>query len=261
VLILNYLAVNAAAAALVAWNTLRISPSVISVARAAGGGELVRRRAGHRPGAERNPGCGARHSWRRRGRVNGGSGGAQTWKAAGFDAAGPQIDTFAAPGIVSQGEPANFIASAHDLWSPFGLSWSFGDGTAANGGAVSHTFARPGRFPFTVTATDAVGNSSTSSASVIVRDTTRPRISRLTMSHRRFRVGRKATAGRPRAGAAPMCRSQRRFASRSPRPVVRLPDRPPDRGPPRGTGVPASCAACLRAADKSASLYCFVRND
>ncbi len=62
---------------------------------------------------------------------------------------------------------ARFSATASDRWSPVTLRWSFGDGTSATGGAVSHAFGAAGAFSVTVTATDAVGNATSASRSVL----------------------------------------------------------------------------------------------
>ena len=59
-------------------------------------------------------------------------------------------------------------AAATDRWSPASLSWSFGDGATAAGGAVTHAFGRTGAFDATVTATDAAGNASSATHSILV---------------------------------------------------------------------------------------------
>ena len=48
------------------------------------------------------------------------------------------------------------------------VSWSFGDGSSTTGPAATHTYTRPGSFPVTVTATDALGNATSQSGSVTV---------------------------------------------------------------------------------------------
>ncbi|WP_241430725.1 PKD domain-containing protein [Haloferax elongans] len=52
--------------------------------------------------------------------------------------------------------------------------WSFGDGNSTTGENVSHTYAQPGTYTVTVTATDAAGNSDTDTLVVTVNDTTAP---------------------------------------------------------------------------------------
>jgi PKD repeat protein len=59
-------------------------------------------------------------------------------------------------------------ASGTDTWSPVAISWDFGDGAKAAGAAVSHVYATLGTKTVTVTATDAVGNSSSQTRSISV---------------------------------------------------------------------------------------------
>ena len=66
------------------------------------------------------------------------------------------------------GQGVGMAAAASDRWSPVSLSWIFGDGTSAPGGAVTHAFGSAGAFGVTVTATDAVGNASSASRSILI---------------------------------------------------------------------------------------------
>lgn len=195
---LTSLAVNPAGAALVAWNTIQTSPTVVFGSSAA-----LRPAAGATFGAAQDvaapPAQNASVALDAAGdgvaAFIAGTGFGRPLMAAGLDATGPRIDAFAAPATIDQGARATFSASTSDLWSAVtGLDWSFGDGASASGGAVSHAFARAGSVPVTLTATDAVGNSSSRTATVTVRDTRRPRIEKLAISSRRFRVGARATA-------------------------------------------------------------------
>jgi len=62
------------------------------------------------------------------------------------------------------GHSISFAASPSDAWSPIhSTDWTFGDGSAATGSSVTHSFQEAGRFPVTVTTTDAAGHSSTAS--------------------------------------------------------------------------------------------------
>jgi len=49
-----------------------------------------------------------------------------------------------------------------------GYAWDFGDGTKAKGASVSHTFAKPGTYTVSLTATDRGGNTSTVSRQIAV---------------------------------------------------------------------------------------------
>lgn len=115
----------------------------------------------------------------------------------GFDATAPTLSGVSIPASATIGAPATFSASPFDLWGPLTTSWSFGDGATASGAAVQHAYARAGTFTASVTATDAVGNTVTSSGVVQVAGAlkpARPAISRVSLTHRRFRVGRARTA-------------------------------------------------------------------
>lgn len=79
--------------------------------------------------------------------------------ASGFDGAGPRFTAFGVPTAGSIGQALTFTAAADDAWSsPAAITWSFGDGTGASGGSVSHAYASAGSFTAGATATDAVGN-------------------------------------------------------------------------------------------------------
>jgi hypothetical protein len=91
------------------------------------------------------------------------------WAAqvSAFDAAAPTLDV-AVPSTGTAGQAIGMTASASDRWSPVGLSWSLGDGATASGGAVSHAFGSAGAFDVTATATDAAGNASSATRSILV---------------------------------------------------------------------------------------------
>jgi hypothetical protein len=93
-----------------------------------------------------------------------------TVEVAVYDAAPPSLGTATIPASATVGALASFsVASPFDIWSPPAtVSWSFGDGSSATGPAVTHTYAHTGSFPVTVTATDALGNSTSQSGSVTV---------------------------------------------------------------------------------------------
>ena len=74
-------------------------------------------------------------------------GGTDFWRfqAASFDAAAPSLNSSVPPGAkVGVGLP--MAAAASDRVSPVSLSWSFGDGGIATGGAVAHAYGAPGAY-------------------------------------------------------------------------------------------------------------------
>jgi len=117
----------------------------------------------------------------------------------GYDATAPSLSGVSIPSIATVGVPAAFSASPFDVWGPLTMTWSFGDGTSATGAAVQHAYARAGAFTASVTSTDAVGNAVTRSASVqVAGGVGGPPIRGLSLTHRRFRVGRAPTAASAR---------------------------------------------------------------
>ncbi len=85
-----------------------------------------------------------------------------------YDTAGPAL-TPNVPTTATAGFPASFSATASDLFSAVAsTTWSFGDGTSGTGGALTHTYAKPGTYTVTVTATDAVGNATSASLQITV---------------------------------------------------------------------------------------------
>lgn len=122
-------------------------------------------------------------------------GGAHIVHARGFDVTPPSFTAFASPASATAGVPASFSAGATDLWGPVSFAWSFGDGSAS-GASVSHAFAAAGAHSITITATDGAGNATSRSASlnVLAAAIPVPVLSKLSETHRRFRVGRTRTA-------------------------------------------------------------------
>jgi hypothetical protein len=129
--------------------------------------------------------------------------------AAGYDVSPPVLRNLAVPASAAVGIPAAFSAEALDIWGPVTTSWSFGDGGSANGLSASHTFDTAADRTVSVTATDAVGNTSTASGSTSVgapsspveagpapagADRTPPLVSRFVASPAVFATGSKPTA-------------------------------------------------------------------
>lgn len=61
-------------------------------------------------------------------------------------------------------------------------SWSFSDGTIAQGSAVSHSFGGPGSYSVTLTVTDSKGAKAEKSASVVIKKTNQPPVAALLAS-------------------------------------------------------------------------------
>jgi PKD domain len=98
-----------------------------------------------------------------------GNGSDEIVQAAGYDAAGPQLRSLSIPAAGTAGQPVYFSVSPLDVWSVVaGTSWTFGDGGAAGGAAVSHVYAAPGTYPVTVTGTDALGSSTSAAGSIAI---------------------------------------------------------------------------------------------
>jgi hypothetical protein len=87
---------------------------------------------------------------------------------AGFDGAGPRLSDLE-PETAVAGADTVFHADAADAWATLtGVSWDFGDGGTATGTAPHHVFAAPGSYSVTVTATDAIGQSTRAGFTVTV---------------------------------------------------------------------------------------------
>ncbi len=115
--------------------------------------------------------------------------------AAGYDVSGPTFSSVQIPAAGATGSPLAFAATATDLWGPVTIGWSFGDGGTGTGTATQHTYATPGSRPVVVTATDAVGNATSTTNAVAIasgppggggRDTRPPAISRFALTRSVF---------------------------------------------------------------------------
>jgi hypothetical protein len=106
-----------------------------------------------------------------------------------LDGAGPGLDVPGLPARVYAGRSAALsVPPPTDAWSQVSqVSWSFGDGGSATGLAARHTWRKRGSYRVTVTATDAVGNATSTSGAVQVIG--RPRLSRLKLSRAQLQLG------------------------------------------------------------------------
>ncbi len=125
------------------------------------------------------------------------------------DSTPPTFGAINVPATATAGRPVALSADATDALSGAAtVRWDFGDGSQAGGASVSHTFGVAGSMTVTVTATDSVGNTTTQTRTVAVApapvtatttttpgpDHTPPVVSKLAVSHARFRVAKAATA-------------------------------------------------------------------
>jgi hypothetical protein len=85
------------------------------------------------------------------------------------DAAPPRLRDLTVPQTATAGTPVTFTVSPLDLWSGLGTTtWNFGDGSSGTGTSVTHAYTTPGDHTVTVTATDALGQPRTGTATIAV---------------------------------------------------------------------------------------------
>jgi hypothetical protein len=91
-------------------------------------------------------------------------------EAAAFDATPPQLRSLSIPNTATAGVPLSFSVAPFDAFSSqVSTQWSFGDGTQPSPGTtITHTYVAPGTYKLTLTATDQVGNSTSSAATITV---------------------------------------------------------------------------------------------
>jgi hypothetical protein len=85
-----------------------------------------------------------------------------------FDPVGPELRGLAVPATALVGQPVSMSGDPFDAWSAATLSWDFGDGQAASGAAVNHTYNSAGERTVTIIGTDAVGNTTQTSQRIVV---------------------------------------------------------------------------------------------
>lgn len=140
-------------------------------------------------------------------------GGTATIVLRRIDGAPPRI-ALRVPSSVVAGTPVRLAADVSDASGPVAIAWSLGDGATAQGAEVDHVFAEPGTRTLVVTATDALGNVASASATLVVgprvpgggggggggvADRVKPALSKVRLSATRFRAGRASTALAARA--------------------------------------------------------------
>jgi hypothetical protein len=76
-----------------------------------------------------------------------------------IDSTDPTVDVATVPRNTVAGTAITVTAVASDAASPVTITWSFGDGSApVSATTAQHTYAQPGLYAVTTTATDAAGN-------------------------------------------------------------------------------------------------------
>ena len=80
-------------------------------------------------------------------------------EATGYAATGPTLNSVSIPATGTVAQPVSFSVSPLDVWSVLGeTTWSFGDGTTANGTSLSHTYTSAGTYQVTLRSADTLGN-------------------------------------------------------------------------------------------------------
>jgi len=88
--------------------------------------------------------------------------------AAAYDASPPQIDALSIPSAATTGSATQMSAATSDISSHVTTTWSFDDGSIAEGTAVTHAYAHPGTYDVRATATDAAGRTATATRQITV---------------------------------------------------------------------------------------------
>jgi hypothetical protein len=216
------LAVDAAGNALAVYLTTSVTPSTTAVAgtrRAADGGTW----AAPVPLGELDGVASARPDLA----VDGDGNALATWdqgdgsnlraRARALDVAGPVLSSAVVPDTVQAGAPVQLAVAPLDVWGQLAgdPTWSFGDGSLpATGRSVSHTWANPGSYGVSVSASDAFGNVRVHTRMLTVVASpgapAEPELTPLVSSLRVGRVGRRmhATLALP-PGVSVTCRLDR----------------------------------------------------
>ena len=123
-------------------------------------------------------------------------------QSAGYDA-DPLIGGLEVPKTGTVGKPVSFSSSPLAVWSALGVTnWSFGDGAGAGGTSTTHVYTAPGDYKVTLSSVDALGNIGSASATIAISlahttpatTNTLPTLTDVSMTNRRFRVSKRATA-------------------------------------------------------------------
>jgi PKD repeat protein len=90
-------------------------------------------------------------------------------QAAGYDADPPELRGVSIPSTAKVGDQVSFSATAYDVWPSGTPSFSFGDGTQANGSAVTHAYGSPGARTVTVTVADGSGRTAAATGTILIK--------------------------------------------------------------------------------------------
>ncbi len=91
-----------------------------------------------------------------------------------LDATPPAFTAQSIPKLATTGQAVSFSAAASDATSGVSYHWDFGDGSGADGPAVTHAFGASGPRNVTVAATDEGGNVATAGGPITVSDPAPP---------------------------------------------------------------------------------------
>ena len=93
---------------------------------------------------------------------------ADPWVAVAPEGSPLAVTASASPALTDPGVTVTFHATATNSAGTTSYAWTFGDGATGTGASPTHAYAAPGTYSAEVTATDALGRSAASPASVTV---------------------------------------------------------------------------------------------
>jgi hypothetical protein len=112
-------------------------------------------------------------------------------EVAAYDVSPPRIDAVTVPAKVTVGNVAQMAVTAADVSSPVSITWSFGDGSAAEGLSVGHAYNQLGTYEVRVVATDTAGRTAVTTRRLVVErapEPLQPHLSRLRLEPAAFRA-------------------------------------------------------------------------
>ena len=106
-------------------------------------------------------------------------------QVAGYDANPPELRNLSVPSTGTVGIPVSFSVDPFDVWSVSSSGFDFGDGGSAPGSSMSHTYAAPGTYQVTATATDPAGSSTSAGGTISILASNDFRLGKLKRNKRR----------------------------------------------------------------------------